>query len=88
MQPTMPGVYGCSGTLLTGIGYKVVCDTYRYSQALSSQESSFPMLTVISHENVTITRFSLLMLHGDLRSWSPWVPLNCILTPRIPAERF
>ena len=44
--------------------------------------------TVVSHENRTITCFSLTMLHYSLCSWSPWVPLHGIGTPRIPAKRF
>ena len=45
-------------------------------------------LTVISHENRTITRFSLTMLRRNLGSWSPWVPLHGMCAPRVPAERF
>ena len=52
------------------------------------EKPDYVLTTVISHEDGTITRFSLTMLHRSLGSWSPWVPLNRIGTASVRAERF
>ena len=44
-------------------------------------------ITVVSDENVTITCFSRIVLHRNLGSWSPWVPLHGICAPWVPVER-